>query len=110
MSSVKKIKGVKSALGAFSAEEQAFAKDYAKTRLEVKMLKSALSTSQQQYASLFLFMLAVLRQMPAGEIRFTAKDLGAYEQFKDAWTIAGGYDEETDEEWLRLVEKGVGDG
>ena len=107
MSSVKKIKG---ALAAFSPEEQAFAKDYAKTRLEVKMLKSALSTSQQQYASLFLFMLAVLRQMPEHEIRFTAKDLEAYEHFKDAWTIAGGYDEETDEEWLRLVEKGVGDG
>lgn len=103
-------KKLKDALAAFSPEEQAFARDYAKTRQEVRMLKAALSTSQQRYASLFLFVMAVLRQMPGHEIRFTAKDLEAYGAFKDAWTIAGGYDEETDEEWLRLVEKGVEDG
>ena len=85
---------------------EGMARDYAKVRLEAKMLKTALSTSQQQYAGLFLFMMAILRQMPEYEIRFDSGDLDAYRQFKDAWTIQQGSCEETEEVWLKLVEKG----
>jgi hypothetical protein len=85
---------------------EGMAKDYAKLRLEVPMLKTALSTSQQQYAQIMLFIMAVLRQMPEYTIRFNSCDLEAYSKFKDSWVLESGYDEGTDEEWLRLREKG----
>ena len=112
MSSVKKIKGGAKDLSSMISNTplEGMARDYAKTRLEAKMLKTALSTSQQQYASLFLFMMAVLRQMPGYEIRFSSGDLDAYKQFKDSWELQQGWCEETEEVWLRLVEKGGGDG
>jgi len=99
---------IQKTLKGLSADQVALARDVAKTRLEAKMLKSALSTSQQQYASLFLFVLAVLRQMPEREIRFSSVDLEAYSALKDSWELQSGYCPETDEEWLRLVEKGGG--
>ena len=46
--------------------------------------------------------------MPEREIRFSSVDLDAYSMLKDSWELQSGYCEETDEEWLRLVEKGGG--
>lgn len=103
------MKGVKSMLEGMSEDQVALARDMAKTRLEAKMLKVALSTSQQQYAGLFLFVMAILRQMPEQEIRFSSEDLGAYKAFKDSWELQQSYVEETDELCLKLVEKGGGD-
>ena len=97
---------VKSMLQGMGPDQVALAQDMAKTRLEAKMLKTALSTSQQQYAGLFLFIMAILRQMPGHEIRFKSEDLDAYKQFKESWELQQSYVEETGELCLRLVEKG----
>lgn len=93
-------------LGQLSPEAQTIARDYAKLKVEVKMLKQALSASQQQYAHLFMFILAILRGMPEGKIAFKAKDLEAYSQFKDHWVLQSRYVAETDEQVLYLALKG----
>jgi hypothetical protein len=100
------LRSAKELSSVITPELQAMAQDYAKTRLEAKMLKTALSTSQQQYAQLMLFIMAVLRQMPEYTIRFNSCDLAAYSTFKEDWVLESGYDPDTDEEWLKLREKG----
>jgi hypothetical protein len=98
---------IQSILEQFSPDLQAVLKDYAKLKVEAKMLDSALKTSQQQYAHLMLFMMAVLRQMPEYELRFKKADLEAYSMFKDSWQVETRYDAGMDEQVLQLVEKGT---
>ena len=97
---------VEAILKRLTPEQQAFAQDYAKLRVEVKMLKKALSTSQQQYAHLFAFILAILRQMPEHEIRFRREDFEGYQTFRDSWQLYSEFDEENQEQVLRLIYKG----
>jgi hypothetical protein len=104
------MKAVKDMLGVLTPEQQVFAQDYAKLRVEVKMLKAALSTSQKQFAHLYSFITAILRQMEGYEIRFKRKDFEAYQVFKDSWEMLTEYDAETDEQVLRLRVKGGGGG
>ena len=89
-------------------EQQAFAQDYAKIRAEHKMLQAALSQSERRYAHLYAFLLAILRQMDGFEIRFKRKDFEAYQMFKEAWEMQSEYEEETDEQILRLMYRGGG--
>jgi len=89
-------------------ELQAMAQDYAKVKLEAKMLRGALSASEQQYAHLYLYLLAVLRLMDGYTIRFKSEDLEAYSVFKDAWQLETFYEEfeGVGYQVLRLKEKG----
>ena len=104
------MKTVKDMLGALPPEQQVFAQDYAKLRVEVKMLKTALSTSQKQFAHLYSFITAILRQMEGYEIRFARKDFEAYQMFKENWEMRTEYDAETDEQVLKMVVKGGSSG
>lgn len=75
---------------------------------EVKILKHALSTSQRQYAHIYAFLVAVLRQMEGFEIRFKEEDFESYQMFKEAWEMRSEYDEESKEQILKLVYRGGG--
>ena len=97
---------VQDMLKALTPEQQAFAKDYAKIRTENKMLKVALSQSEQKYTALYVYLLAILRQMPNYQIAFKRKDLDAYNEFKDAWQLTSRYDDLVDEQVLQLMAKG----
>ena len=101
-------KQVQQMLGSLPPELQAMAQDYAKVKLEAQMAKSALSGSQQQYAQLYLFLLAILRLMDDYEIRFKAEDLEAYSTFREAWELETFYEQVdgVDYQVLRLREKG----
>ena len=104
-----KLGTVQDMLGALSPEQQAFAQDYAKLRVEVKMLKTALSGSQKQFAELYAFILAILRQMPDHEIRFSREDFESYQMFKEGWELLSEYVAESNEQVLRLRYRGDGD-
>ena len=101
-----KLGTVQDMLGALSPEQQAFAQDYAKLRVEVKMLKTALSGSQKQFAELYAFILAILRQMPDHEIRFSREDFESYQMFKEGWELLSEYVAESNEQVLRLRYRG----
>ena len=103
-----KLGSVQDMLKSLPPEQQAIAQDYAKVRVEAKMLKTALSQSQQQFAHLYAFLIAVLRQMPDKEIRFARKDFEAYQMFKENWEMRSEYDEGMDEQVLKLEYRGGG--
>jgi hypothetical protein len=97
---------VENLLKTFSPEAQAIANDYAKLRVEVKLLKAALSESQKNHAHMIVFLVAVLRQMPGYSISFKREDFEAYQAFKDSWVLKSEYVQELEEQRLTLVERG----
>ena len=101
-------KQIQALLDKLSPEQQAFANDYARVKLEAKMAKAAVEECNKKYMNLYLFVLAILRGMPNYEIKFSAEDLEGYAAFGDAWQLETFYEELEGEGWqiLRLVEKG----
>ena len=88
-------------------ELQAMAKDYARLAAQVKAFRHALRECERNHAHLFTFMLAILRQMPGHEMRFSETDFEQYEKFRDAWQMESAYVEETREQVIFLKEKGA---
>jgi hypothetical protein len=104
MNKKQKRPSIENMLKKLSPDMQAMAKDYARLKVENKMLQTALQSSEKNYAHLFAYILAILRNMPDYKISFKKEDFEAYQMFRESWQLKSEYNAETEEQILWLSE------
>lgn len=90
---------VKQILKMFSPDERAFAEEFARTRIENRMLQHQATVMRKNYDELYKVMVVVLDVAYDKELRVHNSQ---FMRFKEEYRIDRSYDEKTDEVVLRL--------
>lgn len=94
-------KEIKDLLKRLSPEDQAFAEEYARTRIEVQVLQHSLARLQESYADLYHFLFDYIRRKHDGELRVVREEMTP-PSFLSEYQLVIGHDKKTDEIYAKI--------